>query len=196
MRLSYDRQAQLEHLRLTGWRVLRYKSCSLVVAWREIAGGKIDVKAWRGKCDKPMWYYTCRDAKSAEALVADYAKRIELNEGSKKARKESDAAARAKLKASDFWAVGDVVYNSWGYDQTNIDWYQVVEVLPRSVRIREIAGNSNDHGGPSGGRTAPRRNDFTGEPMLKPVDAEGRIAARHGCMSKWDGKAKVCSSYH
>lgn len=34
--------------------------------------------------------------------------------------------------------VGDVFYESWGYDQTNSDFYQVVAVTPKSVRIRMI----------------------------------------------------------
>lgn len=37
--------------------------------------------------------------------------------------------------------VGDILASSWGYDQTNINYYQVVGVTPsgKSVRIREIA---------------------------------------------------------
>lgn len=34
--------------------------------------------------------------------------------------------------------IGDILYASWGYDQTNIDYYQVVAVTKSSVRIREI----------------------------------------------------------
>ena len=34
--------------------------------------------------------------------------------------------------------VGDVFVESWGYDQTNIDFYQVVRVMPKSVEIQAI----------------------------------------------------------
>ena len=34
--------------------------------------------------------------------------------------------------------VGDILVSSWGYDQTNIDFYQVVGVTKASVKIREI----------------------------------------------------------
>jgi hypothetical protein len=40
--------------------------------------------------------------------------------------------------------VGDVYYASWGYDQTNIDFYQVVARTPRTVRVRLINGKVND----------------------------------------------------
>lgn len=36
--------------------------------------------------------------------------------------------------------VGDIFYSSWGYDQTNIDFFQVVELKgSQMVKVREIA---------------------------------------------------------
>lgn len=192
-----SREQQLTDLRQRGWRIVTFKTAPVVVAYNvEAESGKVGAKAWSGKADKPAWYYSFRNVVRAEAYVAEYIMRVAASEHSRDQRTASKAAARASLKASDHYAVGDVIYNSWGYDQTNIDWYQVVEVKAKSIVIREIAGNSNDHGGPSGGRTAPRRNDFCGKPMLKPLDEEGRISFKHGAGSKWDGKAKSCSSYH
>ena len=34
--------------------------------------------------------------------------------------------------------VNDIFYSSWGYDQTNIDFYQVIDVLPNSVKVVKI----------------------------------------------------------
>lgn len=36
--------------------------------------------------------------------------------------------------------VGDILTASWGYDQTNVDFYEVVAVTKASVKIREIRG--------------------------------------------------------
>lgn len=33
---------------------------------------------------------------------------------------------------------GDIYYSSWGYDQTNIDYFQVVKRTPGTVTIRSI----------------------------------------------------------
>lgn len=63
-------------------------------------------------------------------------------------------------------AVGDILVSSWGYDQTNIDFYQVVGVTAKSVKIRAI------------GKTCTERREYTdmmvpdvgafkGEPMTK-----------------------------
>jgi hypothetical protein len=34
--------------------------------------------------------------------------------------------------------LGDILYSSWGYDQTNIDFYKVVKVSEFSVWIQEL----------------------------------------------------------
>lgn len=34
--------------------------------------------------------------------------------------------------------VGDILTSSWGYDQTNIDYYEVVKVTSSSVYVREL----------------------------------------------------------
>ena len=36
--------------------------------------------------------------------------------------------------------VGDIFYHSWGYEQTNIDFYQVIAVTAKTVSIKEIKG--------------------------------------------------------
>jgi hypothetical protein len=37
------------------------------------------------------------------------------------------------------YKVGDILINSWGWEQTNIDAYQVVKATGKSVTIRQIA---------------------------------------------------------
>lgn len=46
--------------------------------------------------------------------------------------------------------IGDVLYASWGYDQTNIQYYEVVKVTPKTVSVLEIdtalaADQGDDH---------------------------------------------------
>ena len=55
---------------------------------------------------------------------------IQSNEDSRKAGK--DAISNHPFK------VGQALYQSWGYDQTNIDFYQIVEVKEKTVKVREI----------------------------------------------------------
>jgi len=62
--------------------------------------------------------------------------------------------------------VGDVFYTSWGYEQTNIDFYQVVDVKGESVVIRPIADETVDYANLSGKKKA-KKDSFTGTPMTK-----------------------------
>ncbi len=42
--------------------------------------------------------------------------------------------------------VGDVFVESWGYDQTNIDYYEVVRLMPQSVELVHIPAKTVGEG--------------------------------------------------
>lgn len=80
--------------------------------------------------------------------IADYnARTLELfqkrQEKLAARRKERAAARKAEKEANkDIIAsvkVGDVFSMSWGYDQTNVDFFQVIARTGNSVRIRQVA---------------------------------------------------------
>ena len=79
---------------------------------------------------------------------------------------KKDAVGRHTFK------VGDFLYQSWGYDQTNIDFFQIIEVLPKSVKIRPISQimvkNSE---GFMCENVMPDKDNFTGESITRPVKA-------------------------
>jgi len=45
-----------------------------------------------------------------------------------------------RRKMSHDIKIGDVFVESWGYNQTNIDFFQVIRTMPKSVEIIHIAG--------------------------------------------------------
>ena len=66
--------------------------------------------------------------------------------------------------------VGDILYSSWGYDQTNIDFYKVVKVSEFSVwiqelgkKIVEITGWAHERVVPTDSSTYETRNFETNE---------------------------------
>lgn len=63
--------------------------------------------------------------------------------------------------------VGDVLRCEWGYDQTNVDYYQVTELVGKTmVEIRRIeAEEIKDM--PMQGWSTPRCNRFIGEPLRR-----------------------------
>jgi hypothetical protein len=66
--------------------------------------------------------------------------------------------------------VGDVLYSSWGYEQTNVDYYLVIELIGKaSVMIVEI-GQHRTYEGQDCGRCTPDTSKIIGEPMKKRVN--------------------------
>jgi len=88
------------------------------------------------------------------------------------AKRESETIARELLKKEatknmeNPYKVGDIFYDSWGYEQTNIDFYQVVEVTPKSIKLREIAGDLFETNRGDSGRTKPLADQFVSEEIL------------------------------
>ena len=98
--------------------------------------------------------------------------------------------------------VGTILYESWGYDQTNIDFYQVVRVSDKSVWFSPIKSNTVETGFMCGHTTAIK-DAFTS------VRIERRLVKSYGpednpricipydrhSLDVWDGRELHCSWY-
>lgn len=59
--------------------------------------------------------------------------------------------------------VGDVLQSSWGYEQTNVDFYQVTRATPKTVLLRPISAH-REQGEASGNYyVVPNIGQFTGD---------------------------------
>lgn len=205
-------QAQeLAYLKSTGWTIYRQKNLPVVIAAKPYKTWKgeirIESKAFRNERAKADWYFTFRDETAAQKYAAQYLANVAEAIARQENARQEKKTAREKLKAYDHWQVGDVAYTSWGYDQTNVEWYEVVTVKAKSVIVRQIKGASSDSpGSPFGGHTQPRRREYIGPEISCPLDTSGSFKAgpcyngnkpsfRHHC-SKWTGKRVYTSSYH
>jgi len=181
------RESEIIRMKEKGWIVKREPESKLIVC--RVDSPVVEAKVWKGSALKPHFFYMFKTIEAREKFLE---KRLnDLREDAKER-----AASRKSPDASEHYAVGDVLSNSWGYDQTNVDWYQVTKVKAKSIWVRAIAQNSSDAGNCSYGYCQPRRNEFIGAEFRKTVQAGGYVSAAFGCMRKWDGKAKYCSSYH
>jgi hypothetical protein len=84
---------------------------------------------------------------------------------------------------------GDILVCSWGYDQTNIDFYQVTKVVSNiSVRIRQIKNRivSREE---QQDLVEPVKGEFKGLEMLKRPDKDNwvRISSFEAARP-WEGK--------
>ena len=99
---------------------------------------------------------------------------------------------------------GDILYTSWGYDQTNIDFYQVVEVVGKaSVRIRgiqsRVVGNSH-----CSNTVVPDKDNFPGYapflegnmPTLKRVKPGNTLSmSSYANAYPWEGQELYETAY-
>lgn len=142
--------------------------------------------AFAGKANKPLWHYAFR---SQSNRIEEIRKTIEIRkqylETKKKQQEEKNNFVHG-LK------VGDIMVCSWGYEQTNIDFYQVTEVRGKNVIIREIASKIVEGQGSPTERVTAVPNHFIGEPMTKrPGGTTGHPSVKvHSFASAhlWDGK--------
>ena len=95
---------------------------------------------------------------------------------------------------------GDIFYNSWGYDQTNIDFYQVVAATAKTITIQKIKGHSEDYDQQfMTGHKMPVIGSFTKAEKLRKtpylLNGEWRISFDYGAGCKWDGRPLDFSCY-
>jgi len=64
------------------------------------------------------------------------------------------------------YKVGEVLHTCWGYDQTNVEFFEVVEVRGKHVILREIA-QKREATGWEQGTCEPVPGKYIGEPIRK-----------------------------
>jgi hypothetical protein len=139
-----------------------------------------------------------------EEWIKEKVARINSDIKAKSDKKGLKATIRANMQHG--FEVGQIYYDSWGYDQTNIDFYQVIEVKEKSVIIREIGAEFvPGTQGMDCSNVKPRPGSWAGEPRLKHIQFylqnDGNphyyIKSRHGSISLYDNREKgVYSSWY
>lgn len=108
-------------------------------------------------------------------------------------------AEEAPAAVGDQPKVGDILYSSWGYDQTNIDFYKVLAVTKASVKIAEIPSRVVADNGPSVSVMPDTNAAPTGKVMTKRFRTDTWHGRSEGYRVKisdyatahlWDGKPK------
>ena len=188
--IEAERRAQLP----AGAVRIAAKQCDAVAYVYQTVDGKPAAAAFAGRRTKPDWRYYFVGPEAASTRE----KRICTYFESARSLQAIKAERQAQKAAPHNLQPGAIFYASWGYDQTNVDFYQVTAVLgPRMVEIRPIAEapvTPDDSGGWTG-RVVADPGNFTGEARRVRVTA-GSIKVGHTHASIWDGHPCYWSSYH
>lgn len=146
------------------------------------------IAGFYGRTQKPKLYASYPTEKLREQAAAHFAaKRKEVLD-----RKAADNAPHS-LK------VGDILCAIWGYEQTNVNFYQVTElkgkhyvILREIERQKDYAKGFNDQGS-----CHPVPDHFTGEPLRRKASHDGHVKVSHCQYARpYDGQPISWSSYH
>lgn len=122
---------------------------------------------------------------------------FKLPDDSQLLRRGDDQIKIAPPGGDDKFAPGRILYNSWGYDQTNIDFYQITRRTEKSIWFRPIGCEMVANGHMSG-RVTPIPDSFAGPEEMRRLQhryGEPYIRARHGFYHPYEGKPLYCSWY-
>jgi hypothetical protein len=158
------------------------------------------VKVWRGKAAKPYanFYFKTAEARNAWINQQVFAELQLIHH--KAEQKAAQKAERAKM--AERIDVGTLLHYSWGYDQTQCDFYQVVERRGEMVTIRAIGDRVVPGSGSANGmsdRRMPARDRFVdgplGETLTKRIQPWG-LSMDHGHATPCgDNDSFYCSWY-
>lgn len=134
--------------------------------------------------EKSIYAYRFPTMEQLLAHVDNFLSRIisnaEFDKKEKEARKQRQEAEAANLQ------VGDVFVSCWGYEQTNVDFYQIVEKKTnKTATVRKIACVSVKETGWASDMVKAAKDSFIGEPF------KVRLQGDYFNMSSYKGAKKV-----
>lgn len=152
---------------------------------------KLTCVAYVGTAAHPFINERYLSIKDMEARIRRLFDNLESHAESKAQRKENQQKPHT-LK------VGNILRTSWGYDQTNVEFFQVTKVVSNStVEIREIAQERTEDGYMCGTCTPiPGKFLDRAETLRKRASADNSVRidqSRHAWL--WEGKPAHYSSY-
>ena len=87
--------------------------------------------------------------------------------------------------------VGDILYSDWGYDQTNIDFYKVMELRGESTVVIQKVALKVTRPGRGTDEVMPEPGKIVGAKIRKRVSPQGSVKiSQYQHASKWDGKPR------
>jgi hypothetical protein len=157
--------------------------------------GKPCAVGFTGRKGKPAFRYQFADETRRANYVGEWLKGLEENK-----RLDDEM----NMQAHPFKA-GDILYNSWGYEQTNINWFKVLTCTDSTLVIQEVAAmqtpQDNEHFNDRG-TSVPNLDKVIGSPRRVRIQRWRHsqqvtffVKICHGAGHLWDGKPKHYTSY-
>ncbi len=152
--------------------------------------GRPGAVGFHGSAQRPDFHHTYLSPAKRE----EHVKRFFAGRAASLALRKETAAKRAQPHKLE---VGHILVASWGYDQTNVDWFEVVKIVGRfMVEVRPI-GAVIDDTAPLAGRCYPRAGEFKGPATRHRVSWGDNVRINESVHAHlWDGRPRHWSAYH
>lgn len=122
---------------------------------------ELSAMAFRGRSTKYEWYYKFRNNEQMEKTISMFFEKVKAHQEYITKGREVRKQFRTTLKP------GDILHTCWGYDQTNVEFFQVHTVQNNTVTVQQIGAETKETGFMCG-ETAPIQGSFIkDEPILK-----------------------------
>ena len=167
---------------------------------------------YAGNSSKSWWFFRFGSIdEMIERIYKSVDNQIRI-ETEKLQKKEAHKKVMETFKASDYFSAGDIIVNTWGWEQTNVNFYQVVDVLNKKIRVKEIGAKIAENSMYSHGMACelvPAKDSFLENgrkteyllSLKADINKAGEISARicnpesYYYFRKWDGRSEYCSWY-
>lgn len=164
------------------------KDLATVYLWQQTNGIWV-IRKYRGIKPKHCGFYGYRNKENAEKDAKDWIKMYQ-----NMADQNAEYNRKVKAFVRDV-VVGDILFGSWGWEQTNCDFYEVTGLVgKKSVKIRHIA-ESREYTNDMQGTCVPMPGKYIGDEITKVYGYHGVKIHDYLTVSKWDGLPKSWSSY-
>jgi len=164
---------------------------------------KLEIKTLSSGKVKTVYLWTSETSSRQKVIE------LIVNEKKVIARREAKKAKSKAAKANFInpYKKGDIFYTSWGWEQTNVDFYQVVGTTKMGVKIQRIRSKHVNATGPFSSQVVADKNNFC-DADEKPATvilqwkSYGDSEAQHSLSYKdhglylYDGKPQHCSWGH
>lgn len=152
-------------------------------------GEKLMALGYHGRANRNAFHFRFQNELKREKYIQEFFD----SRAASLARKNAERQERKNFTHN--FKVGDILYYSWGYDQTNVEWFEIIGIpSPKSVTLRAISGDLQETGNMCG-NTLPIPGAFKGESFTKRVQPGNVISMAHGCCSPWEFRPVNCSWY-
>lgn len=167
------------------------------VVYSRVVEGRVMAIAYEGNSKNPSWHYRFKSLEELDQYASEWSLKTTKR---RKEHKQRVIERRKNRNQPHTLKVGDILYSSWGYEQTNVDFYQVTKLKGKNtIEMRQIQ-KSFDHGQYSDYVTpikdsfcTPRFEGDTWktETLTKRVSGNNIVSLNSFSSAwKWDGKPK------